>query len=114
MNLLEDVQSRWKQLGTFLNVKTQNIDRGAKCCDLMLETFQKWIDETKTEERTIVAIIKALESGVIGNNSLAKKIREDPEIQTIYGYQPPPTGRYVISVVLLGITCCCLHCRLYR
>ena len=98
MDLLEDVLADWEVLGTFLGVNTQAINSSVKCNKLMLLTIKKWINEAKKEKRTIYAIIKALESGVIGNHRLAKKIREDPEIQRIYGYQPPPTGRYVISV----------------
>ena len=83
------VQKDWMMLGTFLGVEIETIDNTIKCSKLMLYIIQKWITESEKEKVTIDAIIKALESGVMGNNRLAKKIREDPEIKRVYGYKPP-------------------------
>ena len=83
LKLLEDVQPEWLMLGTFLGVNTQIIDKSTKSNKLMLLTILKWITDTDSSKVTIDKIIEVLESGVIGNNRLAKKIREDTEIQRI-------------------------------
>ena len=83
LGLLASVQPEWLMLGTFLGVNTQIIDQSTKCSKLMLLTILEWIKNTDPRKVTIDKITEVLESGVIGNNRLAKKIREDPEIKRI-------------------------------
>ena len=51
MTMLHDVQSQWHQLGTFLKVNVQNIDRSTRCNTLMTEMLKKWI-RTKGKKAT--------------------------------------------------------------
>ena len=94
--MLHGAQSQWHQLGTFLKVDVQSIDEGMQCSKLMIQMLKKWIN-TKGEAATVQAIIDALESPTISNNALAKRIKNDREVQTTFNYQPPglPEGTIV-------------------
>ena len=48
------------------------------CEQFMIEMFQQWI-QTMVKDATIDVIVEALESCVMSNHSLARKIRDDPE-----------------------------------
>ena len=89
MTMLHDVQSQWHQLGTFLKVNVQNIDRSTRCNTLMTEMLKKWI-RTKGKKATIKAIVDALESPIIANNRLAGIIKNSKEVKKTYKYVPPP------------------------
>ena len=96
--MLHGAQSQWHQLGTFLKVDVQSIDEGMQCSKLMIQMLKKWIN-TKGEAATVQAIIDALESPTISNNALAKRIKNDREVQTTFNYRPPgmPEGTMVYA-----------------
>ena len=84
-SLLHDVAAEWRLLAIALEVdmKAGRTSRSVSCEQFMIEMFQQWI-QTKGKDATIDVIVEALESCVMGNQSLAHKIRDDPEIKSTY------------------------------
>ena len=97
--MLHGVQSEWHQLGTFLRVDVQNIDKSTRCNTLMTQMLRKWIT-TKGDAATIQAIVDALESPIIANNRLAGIIKNNDEVKETYNYVPPPMAEGMISCTI--------------
>ena len=105
MTMLHEAQSEWHQLGTFLKVDVQSIDNGIKCNKLMNQMIMKWIAD-KGEAATVQAIVDALESSVISNNALAKRIKNNKEVQTTYNYEPPAMSEGTYACIDFSMHAC--------
>ena len=88
LEALRDIASDWMMLGIFLGVPHSKLkalqDPANTNVICMYETLHKWIS-WKSEEATIQALIGAVRSGIIDNESLAQHMESDTRIKEMFG-----------------------------
>ena len=87
LEVLRDIASDWMMFGIFLGVPHSKLkalqDSTNTNMICMYETLHKWIS-WKPKEATIQAMIGAVRSGIIDNESLAQLIESDTRIKEMF------------------------------
>ena len=91
---LDEMIPQWSTFCLFLGVKKTQLNKIEKqvstkiCTQNMLET---WMAE-KDKQATIQKILEALESPLIENNALAKRLRENEKVQAMLKRKAPSSS----------------------
>ena len=92
---LDEMIPQWSTFCLFLGVKKPQLNKIEMQVSTKIRTqnmLESWMAE-KDKQATIMKILEALESPLIENNALAKRLREDKNVQEMLKRKaPPPTG----------------------